>query len=95
VPLSVGFYHPSGFTARFLATYFDQSGTFGAPAEDKADNFWVLDASISYRLPRRWGLITLEGRNLLNERFHFQDTDLSNPTLIPERLILLKFTLAY
>ena len=95
LPLSVGLYHPSGLTARFQATYVDQKGTFGVPVEEKGDTFWVLDASISYRLPRRWGIISLEGRNLLNERFRFQDTDLSNPTLIPERLVLLKFTLAY
>jgi outer membrane receptor protein involved in Fe transport len=95
VPLSVGLYHPSGFSGRVQATYIDQQGTFGVPAESKGDTFWLLDASISYRLPRRWGIITLEGRNLLDEHFRFQDTDVSNPTLIPERLILLKFTLAY
>ena len=55
----------------------------------------MLDGSISYRLPRRWGILTLEGRNLLNEGFRFQDTDVANPTLIPERLVLFRFTLAY
>ena len=55
----------------------------------------VLDASLAYRLPRRWGILTLEARNLFDERFRFQDTDAANPTIAPGRLILLKFTLAY
>jgi outer membrane receptor protein involved in Fe transport len=59
------------------------------------DQFWVADASISYRLPKRLGVLTLEGRNLLNERFRFQDTDPASPAVAPERYVLLRFTLAY
>ena len=44
-----------------------------------SDQFWVLDASIGYRLPKRFGLITLEGRNLLDHRFHYNDNDFGNP----------------
>jgi hypothetical protein len=55
----------------------------------------VADASISYRLPKRFGIVTLEGRNLTNERFRFQDTDPASPIVTPERYILLRFTLAY
>jgi len=59
------------------------------------DQFWVFDASIGYRLPKRWGLITIEAKNLFNEEFNFQDTDPANPRIYPERLILAKFTLAF
>ena len=55
----------------------------------------MLDASIGYRLPKRFGLITLEGRNLLDHRFRYNDNDFGNPTLYPERLILLRLTLAF
>ena len=73
----IGLFHPSGFT-RPAPGDLRRPGrglrTRAAPSR-RDDQFWVLDASIGYRLPRRWGLITLEGRNLLDEHFRFQDTD--------------------
>ena len=98
VPLGIAYFDPSGFTARLRATYVDQDGRFGDFSRGVvpgSDQFWVLDASLSYRLPRRWGLITLEARNLLDTGFRFNDTDSPNPTIYPERLILLRFTFAY
>jgi tetratricopeptide (TPR) repeat protein len=95
IPLGVAFFHPTGFSARFSATYVHQRGSFGEPAETKGDSFWVADAAIAYRLPKRWGLISIEGRNLFDQKFAFQDTDPSNPRMIPDRVILLRFTLAY
>ena len=55
----------------------------------------VVDAAVGYRLPNRFGFVTLEGRNLLDEEFKFQDTDPANPQIYPERLILARFTLAF
>ena len=99
VPLGVNFFHPSGFIARLRATFVDQDGKFGdpvnAPVVSGSDRFWVVDALIGYRLPKRLGLVTLEVRNLFDERFRFQDTDPATPTIYPERLVLLKLTLAY
>jgi tetratricopeptide (TPR) repeat protein len=99
VPLGVSFFHPIGITVRLRATYVDQEGRF-VNLEDNStsrgqDQFWVADASISYRLPKRFGIVTLEGRNLTNERFRFQDTDPASPIVTPERYVLLRFTLAY
>ncbi len=99
VPLGVSFFHPTGLTLRLRLTYINQEGQF-VNIEDNStargqDSFWVADASISYRLPKRFGIITLEGRNLTNEKFRFQDTDPSSPIVTPERYILLRFTLAY
>jgi outer membrane receptor protein involved in Fe transport len=78
-------------------TYVNQSGQFGFldNVQSGSDSFWVLDASIGYRLPKRLGLITLEGRNLLNEKFRYNDYGFGNPTFYPERLILLRVTLAF
>jgi tetratricopeptide (TPR) repeat protein len=98
VPLSVAFFHPSGLQARLTGTYVNQSGRFGdaiSGINSGSDQFWVLDASIGYRLPKRFGLITLEGRNLLDHHFHYNDNDFGHPTLYPERLILLRLTLAF
>jgi outer membrane receptor protein involved in Fe transport len=59
------------------------------------DQFWIVDASIGYRLPKRWGLITLGVKNLLDEDFRFQDTDPARPIIYPERLIFARVSLAF
>jgi outer membrane receptor protein involved in Fe transport len=98
IPLGINFFHTWGFSAGLKATFIDQEGEFVdslgliVPGDDQ---FWVVDASIGYRLPKRWGLITIEARNLFDEEFKFQDTDPKNPLISPERLILARFTLAF
>jgi tetratricopeptide (TPR) repeat protein len=97
-PLGISFFHRFGFSARLKATYVDQDGKFGNSRSGVVqgdDQFWVVDASIGYRLPKRWGIITIEARNILDEEFKFQDTDPANPAIYPERLILARITLAY
>ena len=65
VPLGIRFFHPSGVSASLKATYQDQDGDF----ENRTfpfiprfisddDNFWVVDAAIRYRLPKRYGFVT-------------------------------------
>ena len=98
VSLGISLFHPWGFSARLKPTYIAQNGEFGNPfagfvSDD--DQFWVVDASLGYRLPKRWGLITLEARNLFDEEFKFQDTDPANPGIYPECLILARLTVAF
>jgi tetratricopeptide (TPR) repeat protein len=99
--LGIGFFHPSGFSASFIPTYVAQDGDFvvGPPfalrVVPKEDQFWVFDASISYRLPKRFGLLTVVAKNLFDKSFRFQDTDPENPSMQPKRLILAKITLAF
>ncbi|UCG07810.1 MAG: TonB-dependent receptor, partial [Desulfobacterales bacterium] len=98
VPLGIGFFHPTGIIARLNATYVYQDGNFGDPfsgVESDDDRFWVMDATMSYRLPNRYGLISLEAKNLFDEAFKFQDTDPSNPRIIPERMIFGRITLSF
>ena len=98
VPIGVSFFHPIGVTARVRPTYVHQEGKFGDPVAGSisgSDSFWVLDASLAYRLPRRWGIVSVEGRNLLDERFRFQETDLATPVVSRGRLVLFKLNLAY
>jgi hypothetical protein len=99
VPLGVGYFHPSGFLGNLKATFVSQTGEFpGLNSEDRVssdDQFWVVDGSIGYRLPDRWGIVSLEVRNLLDERFRFQDTDPANPTIFPELTIFGKITLSF
>jgi tetratricopeptide (TPR) repeat protein len=99
LPLAVNVFHPSGLRGRFVARRVDQQGVFADPsgesflADDSA--FWVADASVGYRLPRRFGLLSLAFRNLFDRTFRFQDTDAASPRISPGRLVLARFTLAF
>ena len=93
------FFHPSGFFAGLQTSYVYQDGDFGDPAappiDSDDDDFWVVDAGVGYRLPHRFGMLSVEAKNLFDEDFKFQDTDPAKPTIAPERLILGRVTLAF
>nr|MBL0732212.1 TonB-dependent receptor [Desulfobacterales bacterium] len=99
IPLGVYFFHPSGITARFKGTYFRQTGKFKRHNSDDVfygkDSFWVFDTAVSYRLPRRFGLLRIGIKNLFDKKFNFQDTDPLNPMIIPERIIFAKLSLTF
>jgi hypothetical protein len=98
VPLTASVFHPAGFSAAVRGTFVDQSGTFGDASGGLTrggDTFFLVDLAVSYRLPKRWGLLTLEARNIFDTRIRFQDTDPANPTIAPERAVVFKFTVAY
>jgi hypothetical protein len=98
LPLEFRVFHPSGVFARARATYLNQQGRFLNAMRTVVpgnDDFWIVDALLGYRLPKRFGLATLEVRNLFNEQFQFQDTDPRNSTINRDRVILLRLTLAF
>jgi tetratricopeptide (TPR) repeat protein len=106
-PLGINFYHPSGFSAQLKATYVNQDGKFQPQGSaffiPGNDQFCIVDASISYRLPKRYGLLSFGVKNLFNKSFKFQDTDIHmgtvntalSPTIQPKRLVFGKFTLVF
>jgi hypothetical protein len=101
VPLGVNFFHPSGFSVGLKATYYDQEGIFENAAapfprtlEPGEDDFWLVDAAISYRLPKRYGFITIGAVNLFDQEFEYADRDIQNPKIQPDRFIFAKVTLA-
>lgn len=102
LPLSVNFFNDRNLHARIKATYIDQQGNFSPVATfpeptivPGSDSFWVLDLSLSYRLPKRRGSVSLGIDNALDREFRFQDTDPENQSIMPERLLALRFTLSY
>jgi hypothetical protein len=101
LPLGINFFHPSGFSARLKATYVDQDGKFGNPRDalnplvPGDDQFWVFDGSISYRLPKRYGIISIGAKNMFDNDFKFQDTDPTNPVIAPEQFVFARFTLSF
>jgi hypothetical protein len=98
VPLGINFFHPSGFSAALTATYWNQSGKFERLAtgivQSANDDFWTVDAGLSYRLPKRYGFITIGATNLFDKKFKFYNTDFNNPYVKPDRTIFAKVTLA-
>ena len=99
IPLGVNFFHPSGLSASLKGTYVNQDGKFERQGtlgtfEDGDDKFWLVDAAIGYRLPKRYGFVTVGVTNLFEENFEFFDTDRNNPRIKPERAIFTRITLA-
>jgi tetratricopeptide (TPR) repeat protein len=102
VPLGINLFHPSGLFAKFKATYVSQRGIFEQHSTFSMmpgnSDFWLLDASLGYRLPKRLGIMSVEANNLLNRTFQYQQ----NPSTItvmplyqPARAIFGKLTLLY
>ena len=66
IPLSIKLFHASGIRFGLTVNYVDQRGRFvprlfsdDPPGDLGTDQFWVIDAGVGYRLPRRYGIITL------------------------------------
>ncbi len=56
-------------------------------------HFWIFDAALGYRLPNRYGLVSVEAKNLFDTGFNYTDTNPANPAIQPKRVILGKITL--
>jgi hypothetical protein len=99
VPLGVNFFHPSGVSASLTATYFNQGGKFESIKTGELrsgnDDFWLVDAAVNYRLPKRYGFITLGATNLFDNKFKYFDIDFKNPSIRPERMFFARVTLAF
>lgn len=91
-------FHPSGMIGGLQASYIDQKGDFGTRdvgfAEEN-DQFWVVDLSFGYRIPKRYGIFTVEIKNLLDEPFKFVNTDPANPRFLAEQQIIARLTVAF
>jgi tetratricopeptide (TPR) repeat protein len=99
VPLGVRFFHPSGVSVGVTGTYYHQDGNFQPRGVDcciaGSSSFWVTDAAISYRLPKRYGFVSIGAANLFNKHFLFQETDFNNFTIVPARTYFARLTMAF
>lgn len=80
------------------ATYLNQDGEFLAVDGDGfvsgEDDFWIVDAAVSYRLPKRYGFITVGATNLFDQEFNYFEVDVDNPRIQPDRMFFVRVTLA-
>jgi len=99
VPLGLNFFHPIGLSASLKGTYVNQDGEFERQGtigsfESGDDDFWLVDAALRYRLPKRFGFLTAGVKNLFDEEFEYFDSDRVNPRILPDRSAFAKITLA-
>jgi hypothetical protein len=90
---------PFGFFAFVGATRFDQlveqfdDLTSSARSTEDA-TFWTGDLSIGYRLPERWGSVSLDVRNFTDREYAFFLPALQDQ-VIPARSAVLRLRLTY
>jgi tetratricopeptide (TPR) repeat protein len=98
VPLGLRFFHPAGFTLSLKTTYVHQDGNFtsstGTCCEEGKSDFWLVDAGLSYRLPRRLGFLAIGVTNLFDEQFQYEETDFNNARILPTRSVFVRVSLA-
>ena len=104
VPLNLRYFNPTGFFAGVGTTYVDQRASYDPEANPSmasgSEHFFLLDATVGYRLPKRWGIVALEAKNLTNQQFQFQDywfqvVNNTDPRFLPERTWLARFILNF
>jgi tetratricopeptide (TPR) repeat protein len=99
LPVGFGLFHPSGIGASVTTTYWNQEGNFEQLFEPGfktgQSDFWLTDLAVNYRLPQRYGFVTLGITNLFNKKFEYFEIDLDNPTITPARAVVARLTIAF
>jgi tetratricopeptide (TPR) repeat protein len=100
IPLAANYFSSSGVLVKFGATYVHQDVEQILTSIADHDNFMVLDTIVGYRFSKRSGIISLEARNVLNEKFRFQDQNIqssipTNPIFVPDRTAIIRVTLNF
>lgn len=101
VPIGFSLFGESGLFAKFGSTYIDQSANFvndSSLFDEFSDSFWLVDAGLGYRLPKRYGVINFEVRNILDTQFNYQSNfdagAVSVSQYVPERQFFLNLRLS-
>jgi outer membrane receptor protein involved in Fe transport len=104
LPITFNYYHPNGFFTKLGATFVEQRVKYQSdtknPLQSGNNHFWVLDAAIGYRLPKRWGILSFGIKNLLNEQFNFEEVNTTTGATVatqfqPDRMLFGQITLSY
>jgi len=99
VPLSLRYFSASGWSAGIIPTFVNQEielyDRFTGVGEKDSESFWVVDAALVYRLPKRHGFVSLEAKNLFDDDFRFQESDANVATTYPRRLFLISVNLYF
>ncbi len=101
VPVGIDFFHENGAFSALTTSFVNQDVRFpfaGGGTDHASDSFWLVDASIGYRLPKRMGIASFSVRNLFDEDFDYQDTNVAGtprlPLFQPDRSLFVKLSLS-
>ena len=96
LPVGIRFFWESGLGGYLRATAVNQTGSFFIKGllTDGTSKFMIVDGAIGYRLPRRYGRLLFEVRNIFNNEFQFQDADPGNPTIRSGRVAVFRLVLS-
>ncbi len=97
VPLSLTWNANRLATLNVVGTYVNQSGQFfdvnGDPFSGRS-SFFVTDLGVRFRLGRQ-GSISVEGRNLFDRKFRFEETNATTATMSRQRLLFARLSLGF
>ncbi len=103
-PIRATYFHPSGFFAGLGGTFVHQDVKRSelATQGQGSDSFFLVDAVVGYRLPKRFGLVSLGVTNLLDTDFEYQDDsyrefrdESSIGPYFPDRIFLARLSLNF
>lgn len=97
LPVTVSMTTSETTSVRLRLTPVRQDGTFlhsDLTPFDGRSSFAVADFMATLHLPKRYGTLTVGVQNLLDKRARFQETDVSAPTITPQRFIFARLSLA-
>lgn len=104
-PLTINYFHPTGFFGKVSTTYLQQSLKRLPDADPRLaegnSDFVLLDTALGYRLPNRRGILSFEGRNLSDEQFYYRSYNFqfnemnTSSRFIPTRTFFVRLTLNY
>jgi hypothetical protein len=90
IPFTLSYFSPNGFYSTFSTTLVKQEVESQEKSDIKREHFWIFDALLGYRLPKRYGRIVFGVKNLTDKEIQFSEqslvTGLPNiPRFRPER----------
>ena len=101
-PLSVVYFHPSGFSGRIKGSYVNQEVKRPSQTEkSENDDFITTDIALGYRLPNRYGMLSAEIKNVFDESFNYVGADVRSPRFdyfpdyIPSRTYVVRLSLTF
>ena len=104
VPVGVRYFMPNGFFAGLGGSYVDQEvrRSDTSTRSDGKDSFYLVDAAVGYRLPKRRGVLSLSVQNMFDNNFEYQDDSFREFSTAPstgpyftDRTVLGQVTLSF
>ncbi len=104
MPVTGTYFSPAGFFASISGTYVNQDVERSslATGADGDDSFYLVDASVGYRFPKRRGIASLGVSNIFDKEFEYLDdtyrefsADEVTGPYFPERIVMGRLTLNF